>query len=183
MLDAAALPATFALPPSLVLSIMAGGPNALGKAVPGMANSARDADQRMRRAAVGPADFVLAVTTDGDSPFIRAALDYAKFRRAQTLLLALGHGPETTRTIDTFQSEGLADLAIGVCPPRRCPRTGKHLSTASAAKAAVEAITIGAFVHLGKTYNDLMVDIRAVSAESTPEAWDQAIAVLRELRG
>ena len=41
----------------------------------------RDAEQRMRRVAVGPADVVCGIAASGVTPFVRAALEYARFRR------------------------------------------------------------------------------------------------------
>src|SRR5262245_7562265 len=55
-LDAAECVPTFGVPPSLVVPIIAGGPHALTRAVEGAEDNAREAEQRMRRVAVGPAD-------------------------------------------------------------------------------------------------------------------------------
>ena len=81
-LDAAECVPTFGIPPSLTVAIIAGGPHALTRAVEGAEDSAREADQRMRRASVGPSDVVVGIAASGVTPFVRAALDYARFRRA-----------------------------------------------------------------------------------------------------
>ena len=41
----------------------------------------------MRRVAVGPADVVCGVAASGVTPFVRAALEYARFRRAATIFV------------------------------------------------------------------------------------------------
>ena len=55
----------------------------------------REAEQRMRRAAVGPADVVCGVAASGVTPFVRAALEYARFRRAATIFVTCARVPPT----------------------------------------------------------------------------------------
>src|SRR6185436_11695330 len=89
-LDAVECVPTFGVPPSRVVPVIAGGPSALTKSVEGAEDNVRDADQRMRRAAVGPADVVCGVAASGVTPFVRAALEYARFRRAATVFVTCG---------------------------------------------------------------------------------------------
>ena len=81
-LDAVECVPTFGVPPSRVVPIMAGGPQALTRSVEGAEDNARDAEQRLRRVAAGPADVVCCIAASGVTPFARAALEYARFRRA-----------------------------------------------------------------------------------------------------
>src|SRR5207248_11413628 len=77
-LDAVECVPTFGVPPSRVVAIIAGGPAALTKSVEGAEDNIRDGEQRMRRVAVGPADVVCCVAASGTTPFVRAALEYAR---------------------------------------------------------------------------------------------------------
>src|SRR3954454_58821 len=86
-LDATECVPTFGVPPSRVVPIIAGGPSALTRSVEGAEDNIRDAEQRMRRVAVGPADVVCGVAASGVTPFVRAALEYARFRRAATIFV------------------------------------------------------------------------------------------------
>ena len=83
-LDAVECVPTFGVPPSRVVPVIAGGPSALTRSVEGAEDNARDAEQRLRRVAVGPADAVLCIAASGVTPFVRGALEYARFRRAPT---------------------------------------------------------------------------------------------------
>jgi len=60
-LDAVECVPTFGIPPSRVVPIMAGGPQALTRSVEGAEDNARDAEQRLRRVAVGPADAMCCI--------------------------------------------------------------------------------------------------------------------------
>ncbi len=55
-LDAVECVPTFGVPPSRVVGVIAGGPQALTRSVEGAEDNARDAEQRLRRVAAGPAD-------------------------------------------------------------------------------------------------------------------------------
>jgi N-acetylmuramic acid 6-phosphate etherase len=78
----------FGLPPSLVVSVLAGGPHALARTVEISQDSRREAEQRMRKVAVGPGDVVCAVADQEVSVFLRAAIEYARFRRAHVVLVS-----------------------------------------------------------------------------------------------
>src|SRR5436189_5085905 len=75
-LDATECVPTFGVPPSRVVAVIAGGPAALTRSVEGAEDSAREADQRLRRVAVGPTDAVCCIAASGVTPFVLASLEY-----------------------------------------------------------------------------------------------------------
>src|SRR5882672_10293255 len=93
-LDATECVPTFGVPPSRVVAVIAGGPGALTRSVEGAEDSAREAEQRLRRVAVGPSDAVCCIAASGVTPFVLAALEYARFRRAATIFVTCGRVPE-----------------------------------------------------------------------------------------
>jgi N-acetylmuramic acid 6-phosphate etherase len=168
-LEAAECVPTFGLPASLVVSIIAGGPHALARVAEAAQDNPREADQRMRRAAVGPQDVVCAVADVEISPFLQAALEYARFRRAAVILLTCA-GPMPT-------AEPLADVVIDLVPGPEMIAGCTRLKAGTAIKLALEAVSTTAFVRLGKTYGGLMVDVRP----TTPRSWQRAIQVVTRL--
>src|SRR5437763_5465284 len=106
-LDAVECVPTFGVPPSRLVPIIAGGPAALTRSVEGAEDNVRDGEQRLRRVAVGPADVVCCVAASGTTPFVRAALEYARFRRAATILLTCAGNPATN-------GERVADVVIAL---------------------------------------------------------------------
>jgi N-acetylmuramic acid 6-phosphate etherase len=171
-LDAVECVPTFGIPPSRVVPIMAGGPVALTKSVEGAEDDTRDAEQRMRRAAVGPADVVCGVAASGVSPFVRAALEYARFRRAATVFVTCGGRPPGN-------GEAIADVVIALDTGPEVIAGSTRLKAGTATKVVLNAISTAAFVLLGKTYGGLMVDVRPTNAK----LWARAIRIVRALSG
>jgi N-acetylmuramic acid 6-phosphate etherase len=168
-LDAVECVPTFGVPPSRVVPIIAGGPSALTRSVEGAEDNIRDAEQRMRRVAVGPADVVCGVAASGVTPFVRAALEYARFRRAATIFV----------TCAPTGGDVVADVIVALDTGPEVIAGSTRLKAGTATKVALNAISTAAFVLLGKTYAGLMVDVRPTNAK----LWARAIRIVRSLSG
>src|SRR6267154_5373486 len=168
-LDAVECVPTFGVPPSRVVPIIAGGPSALTRSVEGAEDSARDADQRLRRVAVGPTDAVCCIAASGVTPFVHAALEYARFRRAATIFVTCGRVPEAP----------IADVVIALDTGPEIIAGSTRLKAGTATKVVLNAISTTAFVLLGKTYAGLMVDVRPTNAK----LWARAVRIVRTLSG
>lgn len=168
-LDAVECVPTFGVPPSRVVPIIAGGPSALTRSVEGAEDNIRDAEQRMRRVAVGPADVVCGVAASGVTPFVRAALEYARFRRAATIFV----------TCAPTGGDVVADVIVALDTGPEVIAGSTRLKAGTATKVALNAISTTAFVLLGKTYAGLMVDVRPTNAK----LWARAIRIVRSLSG
>lgn len=167
-LDAVECVPTFGVPPSRVVPIVAGGPAALTRSVEGAEDDVRDAEQRMRRAAVGPADVVCGIAASGVTAFVRAALDYARFRRAATIFVTAG-----------LVEDNAADVVIALETGPEVVAGSTRLKAGTATKVVLNAISTTAFVLLGKTYGGLMVDVRPTNAK----LWARAARIVRALSG
>ena len=170
-LDAVECVPTFGIPPSRVVPIMAGGPVALTKSVEGAEDDVRDAEQRMRRAAVGPADVVCGIAASGVTPFVRAALEYARFRRAATIFVSCG--------LRNGDVAGVANVVISLDTGPEVIAGSTRLKAGTATKVVLNAMSTAAFVMLGKTYGGLMVDVRPTNAK----LWARAIRIVNTLSG
>jgi N-acetylmuramic acid 6-phosphate etherase len=155
VLDASEIPPTFGADPELVQGIIAGGPPALTRAQEGaediIDNGAREIDARN----VGPNDFVIGIAASGTTPWVHAAVKRAKERGASAGMIAC-----SALSNDVLE---LVDVAI-------VPITGPEVVTGStrmkagtATKLVLNMITTGAMIRLGKTYGNLMVDLRATN--------------------
>jgi N-acetylmuramic acid 6-phosphate etherase len=169
-LDAVECVPTFGIPPSRVAAIMAGGPGALTRSVEGAEDNARDAEARLRRIAVGPTDAVCCIAASGVTPFVRSALEYARFRRAATIFVTCG---------SPAGAGELADVVIDVPTGPEVIAGSTRLKAGTATKVVLNAISTTAFVMLGKTYAGLMVDVRPTNAK----LWARAIRIVRLLTG
>jgi len=171
-LDAVECVPTFGVPPSRLVPIIAGGPAALTRSVEGAEDNVRDGEQRLRRVAVGPADVVCCVAASGTTPFVRAALEYARFRRSATILVTCAGNPATN-------GERVADVVIALETGPEVIAGSTRLKAGTATKVALNAMSTAAFVLLGKTYGGLMVDVRPTNAK----LWARAIRIVRALSG
>ena len=154
-LDAVECVPTFGIPPSRLVPIIAGGPAALTRSVEGAEDNTRDAEQRMRRAAVGPADVVCGIAASGVTPFVRTALEYARFRRAATIFVTCG----------AIEGAAPADVVIALETGPEIIAGSTRLKAGTATKIVLNAISTTAFVLLGKTYGGLMIDVRPTNAK------------------
>ena len=171
-LDAVECVPTFGVPPSRVVPIIAGGPAALTRSVEGAEDSAREAEQRLRRVAVGPTDAVCCIAASGVTPFVLAALEYARFRRAATIFVTCGRVPEG-------KVDELADVVIALDTGPEVIAGSTRLKAGTATKMVLNAISTTAFVLLGKTYAGLMVDVRPTNAK----LWARAVRIVHDLSG
>ena len=170
-LEAAECVEAFGLPPSLVVSVIAGGPHALARVAEAARENPREGDQRMRRTAVRPQDVVCGISDGEISPFLQAALDYARFRRASIILLSCAGAPAN------LEAAPAADIVVDLAPGPEMIAGCTRLKAGTAIKLALESMSTAAFVRLGKTYGGVMVDVRP----TTPGGWQRAIRVVTRL--
>lgn len=154
VLEAAECPPTFGSDPERIVGIMAGGEQAVFRAVEGAEDRRGDGAREGRRA--GRRDVLIGISASSVTPFVQGALDAARARGARTVLVTCA------------PRRGLSALADVVVAIRSGPEvlTGStRLKAGSATKAALNAITTAAMVGLGKAYENLMVDLRQTSAK------------------
>jgi N-acetylmuramic acid 6-phosphate etherase len=154
VLEAAECPPTFGTDPDRIHAIMAGGEEAVFRAVEG----AEDRGDVGRRAArrLGPKDLLVGISASSVTPFVRGALAAARERGARTVLVTCAPARGLRR---------LADVVVAVATGPEVLTGSTRLKAGSATKAVLNAITTAAMVSLGKTYENLMVDVRPGSAK------------------
>lgn len=155
VLDAAECPPTFGSDPAMVTGIIAGGTDALTRAQEGAEDRPDGAVADLTAAGVAAGDVVIGIAASGTTPYVRAALTHARTLGAHPVILACSPPP--------------AEL-IAACDVAILPITGPEVVTGStrlkagtATKLVLNTITTGAMVRIGKTYGNLMVDLRATN--------------------
>lgn len=157
VLDAAECPPTFGTDPAMVVGIIAGGRDALVQAQEGAEDRPDDGAREMDAHGVDARDVVCGIAASGTTPFVRGALARAQALGAATMLVACSPPPP----------EMLAVTGIPIVL-----RTGPEAITGStrlkagtATKLVLNMLTTGAMIRLGKTWGNLMVDLRATNAK------------------
>lgn len=155
VLDSSEIPPTFGADPAMVQGIIAGGLPALTRAQEGAEDIVQDGARAMDEHAIGKNDFVIGIAASGTTPYVRAGLERAAALGARTAILACSPPP--------------ADL-VAVVDVTMLPIVGPEVVTGStrmkagtATKLVLNTITTGAMIRLGKTYGNLMVDLRATN--------------------
>ena len=155
VLDASEIPPTFGANPEMVQGIIAGGLPALTRAQEGAEDVVENGAIAIDEHGVGAKDFVIGIAASGTTPYVRAALERAAALGATTAILACSPPP--------------ADLVAKV-DVTMLPIVGPEVVTGStrmkagtATKLVLNMITTGAMIRLGKTYGNLMVDLRATN--------------------
>lgn len=168
VLDAAELGPTFGFPAGRYAGRIAGGDDALRRAVEG----AED-DPQAGAAAVadlGAGDVALGVSASGSATFVRAALEAARARGALSIALVNAAGTALARD---------AGIAIEVLTGAEPIAGSTRLRAGTAQKIVLNAISTAAMIALGKTYGNLMVDVVATNAKLRA----RAERLVRELAG
>jgi N-acetylmuramic acid 6-phosphate etherase len=150
VLDASEIPPTFGAPPEMVQGIVAGGVSALHRSVEGAEDEPGGGALAIDERGVTGADIVCGISASGRTPFVLGALAEAKKRGAQTILLTCN--PARIRA-EPFDLE--IDLATG--PEILTGST--RLKAGSATKIALNILSTGAMVALGKVRGNVMIDL------------------------
>ncbi len=151
VLDASECPPTFNTRPEQVIGIIAGGPAALTRAIEGAEDHPEQAVRDLESHRVGPLDCVVGIATSGRTPYVIAALRYARQQGAYAVGLACN---------PASQLGDVSDLMITPVVGPEVISGSTRLKAGTATKLVLNMLTTGAMVRLGKTYGNLMVDLR-----------------------
>lgn len=157
VLDASECPPTFGTPPELVQGIIAGGEPALTRSVEGAEDSADAGAAAISARNVASADVVVGIAASGTTPFVHGALQRAHEAGARTVFFTCAAPPTTM--LD------LCDVVVHVDVGPEIVTGSTRLKAGTATKLVLNMITTGALVRIGKTYGNLMVDLRATNAK------------------
>jgi N-acetylmuramic acid 6-phosphate etherase len=153
VLDAAECPPTFGTPPEMVVGVIAGGYPALVRSVEGAEDDVNAGLGEMDARKVGSSDVVVGIAASGTTPFVRAALSRAQTLGARTALVTCADPPRLL--LET------CDVCISVKVGPEVVTGSTRMKAGTATKLVLNTLTTGAMIRLGKTYGNLMVDLRA----------------------
>lgn len=171
VLDASECPPTFGADPRQVVGIIAGGDHALRNAVEGAEDSPTAGAEAMDGHGVSSADVVVGIAASGTTPFVHGALERAKRLGAITGLVACSPPPEAALAF--------VDHAIVAVTGAEVVTGSTRLKAGTGTKLILNMITTGAFIRMGKTYGNLMVDLRATNVKLT----DRSERIVMEVCG
>jgi N-acetylmuramic acid 6-phosphate etherase len=171
VLDASEIPPTFGAPPELVQGIVAGGASALHRSVEGAEDDSAAGARAIVERGVTAADVVCGISASGRTPFVRGALRRAREIGARTIFLSC----QAANAISPNEFDLRIDLGTG--PELLAGST--RLQAGTATKVALNILSTGALVQLGRVRGNLMVDLRATNEKLR----DRAARMLAQLAG
>ena len=157
VLDASECPPTFGTPPEMVQGIIAGGTPALTSAQEGAEDNLEQARIDLAARGVRAGDMVVGIAASGTTPYVRVALEHAKSVGARTAIVACSPPPPETLKH--------ADIPIVAITGPEVVTGSTRLKAGTATKLILNMITTGAMIRLGKTFGNLMVDLRATNVK------------------
>ncbi len=168
VLDAAECPPTFCTPPELVQGILAGGAGALVKSSEGLEDIASDGAQAMVDRQIGKHDVVVGIAAGGTTPYVHGAIDAAKARGAGTIFMTC---------VPVNQVASNADLEIRLIVGPEILSGSTRLKSGTVTKMALNILSTGTMVKLGKVYGNRMVDV----AVTNTKLLDRAVQMIQDL--
>ncbi|MFJ7588385.1 N-acetylmuramic acid 6-phosphate etherase [Streptomyces sp. NPDC097617] len=152
VLDASECPPTFNTDPADVVGLIAGGPSAMVKAVEGAEDSKELAAEDLTALGIGPDDTVVGISASGRTPYAIGAVEFARTRGALTVGLSCNAGSALAAA---------ADHGIEVVVGPELVTGSTRLKAGTAQKLVLNLVSTITMIRLGKTYGNLMVDMRS----------------------
>jgi len=154
VVESAEMPPTFGTPPRIVQGIMAGGQAAVFQAKEGVEDNYEEGGRSIGRLRLSNRDVVIGVSASGITPFVRGGLTRARKAGAKIIFVTCWPGSELQNFVDLI-------IAPAVGPEIIAGST--RLKAGTATKLVLNMLTTVSMIKWGKTYGNLMVDVRTGS--------------------
>lgn len=182
VLDASECPPTFGVSDKMVIGLIAGGPEAILKAKEGAEDSPLLGEQDLKNIDFNKKDVVVGIAASGRTPYVIGGLAYANEIGATTV--ALSCNPDSPIT-------DIADIAISPVVGPEALTGSTRLKSGTAQKLVLNMLTTASMIRIGKSYQNLMVDVKATNEKLVARAArivmqatdcrkEQATAVLKQ---
>ncbi|WP_194437616.1 N-acetylmuramic acid 6-phosphate etherase [Vibrio fluminensis] len=154
VLDASECPPTFGVSDKMVIGLIAGGPEAILKAKEGAEDNFELGEQDLKNIHFSEKDVVVGIAASGRTPYVIGALRYANQIGATTV--ALSCNPDSAIAKE-------AQIAISPVVGPEALTGSTRLKSATAQKLVLNMLTTASMIRIGKSYQNLMVDVKATN--------------------
>ncbi|MFM7651955.1 MAG: N-acetylmuramic acid 6-phosphate etherase [Vulcanococcus sp.] len=168
VLDAAECPPTFCSDPELVQGVLAGGAPALLRSSEGLEDLREAGREDLQARGFGPADALVGIAAGGTTPYVRGGLEHARGIGALAIAMACVPADQVPMPCDI-------DIRLLTGPELLTGST--RLKAGTATKMALNILSTGVMVRLGKVYGNRMVDVAVTNAKLE----DRALRILEDL--
>lgn len=154
ILDAVECRPTFSVPDELVQGIIAGGETAIQHAVEGAEDNALQGKLDLQERGFTKQDVLVGISASGRTPYVLGALAYAKEVGATTASITNNPGAPMLAA---------ADIPICAAVGPECLTGSTRMKSGTSQKLILNMISTATMIRLGKTYENLMVDVNATN--------------------
>jgi N-acetylmuramic acid 6-phosphate etherase len=161
VLEAAEMMPTFSTPAALVQAVMAGGRAGFFSDKEGVEDNYEEGARAIARLRPTRKDALIGVSASGMTQFVRGALSRARHSGAKIIFITCWPGTE----LQTF-----VDVVIAPMVGPEVIAGSTRLKAGTATKLVLNMLTTISMVHVGKTYGNLMVDIKTGSEKARDRA-------------
>ncbi|HAS3577854.1 N-acetylmuramic acid 6-phosphate etherase [Vibrio cholerae] len=154
VLDASECPPTFGVSDQMVIGVIAGGKEAMFTAQEGAEDNATLGAHDLQQIDFSSKDVLVGIAASGRTPYVIGALEYANDLGATTI--ALSCNPDSPIA-------EIAQIAISPVVGPEALTGSTRLKSGTAQKLVLNMLTTASMIRLGKSYQNLMVDVRATN--------------------
>ncbi|HET9784101.1 MAG TPA: N-acetylmuramic acid 6-phosphate etherase [Terriglobales bacterium] len=151
VLDASECPPTFGIAPQRVVGLIAGGARALRRSVEGAEDDPAAGRRELERIRLQPSDTVVGIAASGRTPYTVGAVRYARGQGCLTIALACVANSPLAKA---------AALAIELATGPEVIAGSTRMKAGSAQKMALNLLSTGLMVRLGRTHGNLMACVQ-----------------------
>ncbi|WP_045461457.1 N-acetylmuramic acid 6-phosphate etherase [Vibrio hyugaensis] len=156
ILDASECPPTYGTHPDMVIGLIAGGHQAILKAVENAEDNAQMGQDDLKTLNLTQHDVVVGIAASGRTPYVLGGLEYAKSVGATTASIACNPACAMAEA---------ADIAILPVVGAEVVTGSSRMKAGTAQKLVLNMLTSGAMIRSGKVFGNLMVDVEATNAK------------------
>jgi N-acetylmuramic acid 6-phosphate etherase len=170
VLDAAECPPTFCSAPELVQGVLAGGAPALLRSSEGLEDLFEAGRDDLIARGFNAADALVGIAAGGTTPYVQGGLSHARSLGALSIAMAC---------VPAEQVSMPCDLDIRLITGPEVLTGSTRLKAGTATKMALNILSTGVMVRLGKVYGNRMVDVAVTNSKLE----DRALRILADLAG
>jgi N-acetylmuramic acid 6-phosphate etherase len=171
--DGAELMPTFNWPRERLLLLMAGGDQAMVRAVEGAEDERGQADELVRRHHINSKDALVAVAASGTTPFTVACMHAA--RRLGALTVGIANNASTPLLTESDHAIFLQTRAEPIAGSTR-------MNAGTAQRVTLNLLSTLVMIRLGRVYRGLMVDMQASNTKLTRRKEEMLVYLTRKSR-
>ncbi|MFT6897199.1 MAG: N-acetylmuramic acid 6-phosphate etherase [Paraglaciecola sp.] len=152
ILDAVECTPTFSVTDDMVIGIIAGGEKAIKLAVEGAEDNQQAAIEDLKAVNFNTKDVLVGIAASGRTPYVIAALKYAQQIGAKSVAVSCNPNSAIGKVADV-------DICAAVGPEVLTGST--RMKSGTSQKLILNMLSTASMIRMGKTYQNLMVDVSA----------------------